>query len=317
MSERLRTFTFKRALSVALLGAHVAAFYHVSGAMAQSSEGSATQSENPTQEAVSQNPDEVIAKVGDIQITRRDLNVATVELSPQFVETPEEERRARILSALIDIKAMSTEGRKRGVGDTALFKSRMQFLQDQAIFNEYFREEVLSKISDEELKARYDAEVEASEPAKEIRARHILVEKEEEAKEIVKQLEGGADFAELAKEKSTGPSGQNGGELGFFTAGQMVPEFEQAAFALEVGEVTKEPVKTQFGWHIIKKEDEREQAAPAFEDVKDQVRRVLAQEKYIEASGKAKEDMGMEILDADLKTQIERIQEADNAVSQQ
>ena len=123
----------------------------------------------------------------------------------------------------------------------------------------------------------------AAMPAKnEVRARHILVKTEDEAKAIIKKLEGGAKFEDLAKENSTDGSAAQGGDLGYFGEGMMVPEFEKAAFALDVGAFTKEPVKSQFGYHIIKLEDKRQQQPPAFDQVKDQVRSIIIRDKYIE-----------------------------------
>ena len=122
--------------------------------------------------------------------------------------------------------------------------------------------EVAGKITDAEIRARYDQEVAATPPVNEVQARHILVKTKEEALDVIKQLDGGADFEKLANEKTNDPSGKTtGGDLGWFGPGQMVPEFEKAAFALNAGEYTKEPVQTQFGWHVIKVEDKRDAAA--------------------------------------------------------
>jgi peptidyl-prolyl cis-trans isomerase C len=121
---------------------------------------------------------------------------------------------------------------------------------------------VVDPVSDADIKARYEQEIAAVPPEEEISARHILLETEEAAKAVIAELDAGKDFAELAKEKSTGPSAAQGGDLGFFTKGRMVPEFEAAAFdALTPGEYGKEPVKTQFGWHVIKVEERRETSA--------------------------------------------------------
>ncbi len=138
-------------------------------------------------------------------------------------------------------------------------------------------------------------------PEKQLKARHILVKTEDEAKEIIKELEGGADFAELAKAKSTGPSGTKGGDLGTFGKGQMVPEFEAAAFALEVGEFSKEPVKTQFGFHVIKVEDKLDQPLPTFEEAREQLRQLLLTEAYADAVKTGRDKVGVDILEESLK----------------
>ena len=185
----------------------------------------------------------------------------------------------------------------------------MRFIRDRTLHNLYFQDTVVAKISDEEVRARYDAEIAAMEPETEIKARHILVNSEEEAKAVIAELEQGKDFAELAKEKSTGPSSSNGGDLGYFGKGQMVPEFEAAAFALEDGKFTTEPVKTQFGWHVILREEMREKPKPEFAAVEDQIRQVVFREKYFELVEKVRAETPVEILDADLKTAIEAQQE--------
>ncbi len=253
-------------------------------------------------------PDKVVAKVAGIEITERELALAEVDLLQQFAETPAEQRRAAILNALIDIKLLAKSAEDDGLADDANFRARMAFTRSRTLHNILFQSKVLEQITDEELMARYDIEIKGFPIEKEVSARHILVETEEAAKEIIVELDGGADFIELAKTKSTGPSGPNGGDLGYFGKGRMVPEFEAAAFALETGAYTKEPVKSQFGWHIIKKEDERDTKPPTFEQVKDQVRQVVAREKYFQLTQDARKSYEFEILDEELKSQVEALQ---------
>lgn len=249
--------------------------------------------------------DTVIAKVGDIEITKDDLAFAESDLATQFQQIPEENRQAAILNALIDIKVLALVADKEGLGEDAAFKARMRFLRERALHNSYFQKHALETITDEEVKARYDKEIAAMEKRFEVHARHILVKTKEEAEAIIKELDGGSDFAEVAKEKSTGPTGPKGGDLGFFAKGQMVPEFETAAFALKDGEYTREPVQTQFGWHVIKREEGREQEPPAFDAVKDQVRQIVLREKYAEIVKSAREGIEIEVLDDNLKKQLE------------
>ena len=161
-------------------------------------------------------------------------------------------------------------------------------------------------ITDEDTRARFDKELAAATPEVEVRARHILVKTLEEAKSIITQLDEGADFIALAKEKSTGPSGPNGGDLGFFGKGQMVPAFEAAAFELEAGAHTKQAVQTQFGFHVIKLEEKRDLAYPKFEEVSDSMRQVLLRERYLELVNAARADVEIEILDEELKTAYEK-----------
>lgn len=254
-------------------------------------------------------PDAVLAKVGDLVVTEQDLEFAQADMAQQFARVPEEQRKAAVLSALIDIKLLSLLAAKEGVAESAAFKTRMEFLRARTLHNAYFQEKIASSVTDDEVKARFEVEIKGVTPQKQISARHILLKTEEEALAVVKELQGGKDFVEVAKEKSTGPSGPNGGDLGFFGKGQMVPEFEAAAFALEKGGITDTPVKTQFGFHVIKKEDERDEPLPTFEESKTQIRQILLQEKYLASIATAKESAAVEVMDEALKAQIDIIKQ--------
>jgi peptidyl-prolyl cis-trans isomerase C len=127
------------------------------------------------------------------------------------------------------------------------------------------------------------------------------VKTEQEAKDVIKQLDGGKDFAELAKEKSTDPNKADGGDLGYFTKGRMVKEFEDAAFSLEKGTYSKTPVKTDFGFHVIKVEDKRDAPPPPLDQVKDQVRQLVMRDKYLALLAKAKETSKVDIMDETLR----------------
>ena len=247
----------------------------------------------------------VVAKVGELEITTQELAFAESELSREFAQVPEDKRRAAILSALIDIKLLANKAAAEGLAEKDSFKARMAFVRSRNLHNLYFEETVVSNVSDEEVRARYDKEIAAMPAATEIKARHILVASEEEAKAIIAELAQGKDFAELAKEKSTGPSSANGGDLGYFGKGQMVPEFEEAAFALEDGKFTTTPVKTQFGWHVILREGEREKPKPEFDQVKDQIRQAVFREKYFDLIKKARAETEVDILDAELKSAVD------------
>ncbi|MEM6464312.1 MAG: peptidylprolyl isomerase, partial [Pseudomonadota bacterium] len=214
---------------------------------------------------------------------------------------------AAALSALLDIKLIAQQAEKSGLGQDALFERRVAFLRDRALHNEYFRTRVVEGLTEESVQKRYEDEVAATQPETEVKARHILVDSEEQARAVIAELDAGKDFIELAKEKSTGPSGPQGGDLGFFTRGRMVPEFEEAAFALEPGSYSKEPVKTQFGWHVIKVEEKRDTPPPEFAQVADQIRRVLLQEKYLELLQEARAAIEVEVTDADLQSLLDTV----------
>ncbi|MBC8131117.1 MAG: peptidylprolyl isomerase [Rhizobiaceae bacterium] len=253
---------------------------------------------------------DVVAKVGGETITEGDLNLAAGDLGEQFAKLPPEQRKLAVLSALIDIKSLAQQAEKADIGEDPVVKSRIAFLRERALHNAFFEKQGVSAITDAELKARYDAEVAKIAPVEEVHARHILVKTKDEALAVVKELDGGADFMTVAASKSSGPSGPEGGDLGFFGPGQMVPPFETAAFALAIGTYTKEPVETQFGWHVIQVTEKRQQPQPAFDEVKDQVRQVVMREKYMEIVQKARTEQTIEYVDPKMKVQVEAMEKS-------
>jgi peptidyl-prolyl cis-trans isomerase C len=305
----------KRSISLAAAGLLSTAFALTSPAFAQTAP--APEAEVPI-EVPADGEDSVIATVGGTDIYESELVFALSDLDPQFGQLPPEQRRVAALAALIDIKLLAGQAEADGLADTDTFQKRMGFLRDRALHNAYFQDEILSAITDEDLQARYDAEIEATPPMEEINARHILVETEEEATSLIEELDGGADFAELAQEHSSDGSAQNGGDLGYFQRGQMVAPFEEAAFALEPGAHTAEPVQSQFGWHVIKVEDKREAEPPAFEQIKEQVRQVVLRERYLEVLEAARGDTEVEISDPELNAAYQEanqpVEEAEPAV---
>ncbi|HEY9058832.1 MAG TPA: peptidylprolyl isomerase [Aurantimonas sp.] len=253
---------------------------------------------------------DVVAKVGDKEITERDLMAAASAIGQQFAQLPPEQRKLALLSALIDIKALAQAAEKAKLQDEPDVATEIAFQRERALHNAYFAKNGVGAVTEEELKARYDKEIASVDAKQEVHARHILVKTREEAEAVIKQLDEGADFEAVAKEKSTGPSGPEGGDLGFFGPGQMVPDFEKAAFAMEPGSYTKEPVETQFGWHVIKVEEKREAQKPSFEQIKDQVRQVVLREKYMELVRDARAELSVEYVDPELKDQVEAIEKS-------
>ncbi|CAG0911090.1 unnamed protein product [Cyprideis torosa] len=189
-----------------------------------------------------------------------------------------------VLNELINRELLVAEARKAGIDKRPDIQRMIDVQRDSLLANELLAakmEEV--DTSDEALKAEYDAQVSELELT-EYKARHILLKTEEEANAIIEELAKGADFATLAKEKSTGPSGPDGGDLGWFQSDSMVAEFADAVKALKKGEVSKAPVKTQFGWHVVTLEDTRDREAPPFDGVKEQLKGIVgnkAVEKYL------------------------------------
>lgn len=257
--------------------------------------------------------DPVVAKVGATEIHESELKLAIAGLDPQLANLPDEQKRVAALSSIIDVKLLAADADKEGLKDSADFKQRLAFLTDRELHNAYFKKHVVDAVTPDEVKARYEKEIAAITPEDEIRARHILVKTEEEAKAIIKDLDAGKDFIEIAKEKSTDPNKSEGGDLGYFGKGRMVPEFEAAAFALEKGAYSKEPVKTQFGFHVIKIEDKRKQQPPALDQVEPQVRQLVMRDKYLELLAKAKAAAPVDIQDATLKTAYDAVNKQEAA----
>ncbi len=189
---------------------------------------------------------------------------------------------ARIVEELVNLQLLSELAEKEGLHKSEEIANVLQLQRNRILANSYMAE--LSKdisVSDEEIQAEYDIQT-AQMQSQEYNASHILLENEEDAKAVIEELEGGADFAALAKEKSTGPSGPNGGELGWFNAETMVPEFADAVRAMEAGATSASPVKTEFGWHVIKLNESRGTQVPALENVKPQIENVLMRTKLAE-----------------------------------
>ncbi|MVA96189.1 peptidylprolyl isomerase [Nitratireductor sp. CAU 1489] len=250
---------------------------------------------------------DVVATVDGAAITEGDLTIAESDLDPQFNQLPPEKRRAAALSAIIEIRLLAAAAEAGGLADDDAFKRRMAFLRDRALHSAFVEENVAAKVGEDAVRERYDREIANTPPANEIRARHILVKTREEAEAIIAQLETGGDFEAIAKEKSTDGAAAQGGDLGYFGPGQMVPAFEKAAFAIEVGEFSKEPVETQFGFHVIKVEDKRAQQPPAFDKVKEQLRSLLLREAYFGAVKDLREKAEIDISDPTLKEAVDTL----------
>jgi len=255
-------------------------------------------------------PDTLLATVNGEKITEADVEMAETDLDPQFARLPQEQRRAAALSALIEIHVIADKAKSEGIDKDPDVKRRIALLDLRALHSAYIDRDIASKVTDAELQKRYDEEIAKTPPVNEIHARHILVKTKEEAEAIIKQLDKGADFEKLAKEKSTDGAAPQGGDLGWFSPGQMVPEFDKAAFALKVGQYTEQPVHTQFGWHIIKVEDKRVKQPPAFDQVKDQIKQLVLRDKYFAAVDAARKTAKVDIADPELKKQVDAMDKA-------
>lgn len=208
----------------------------------------------------------VVATVNGTEITLGHVIAARTNLPPQYQELPDE----TLFNGILD-QVVQQELLKQSAGDLSKSVALQIENEERAIISGAEVQNIsATAVTDESLQAAYDAKFSAFEPSREFNAAHILVETEEEAKALVEALEGGADFAALAREKSTGPSGPNGGDLGWFGLGMMVAPFEAAVVAMEEGEISA-PVQTQFGWHVIKLAETRLQDIPSLAEVRDEL----------------------------------------------
>lgn len=182
----------------------------------------------------------------------------------------------RIVDDVIDSRLAAAAGNDAGLTNNPEVLAQMSIAAQRVLAEAYITTELRKVVTDEEVQKAYQLFISDESAREEIKARHILVASEAEARAIIAELNSGADFVSLAKEKSTGPSGPNGGDLGYFARGAMVPSFENAAFALSVGSHSSEPVQTQFGWHIIKLEDKKTAKAPPIETLRGQLQANLA-----------------------------------------
>ncbi|MGF1593281.1 MAG: peptidylprolyl isomerase [Kiloniellaceae bacterium] len=239
--------------------------------------------------------DVVVATVNGKEINQSDL-VAFIQQLPPQLQAQVQMLMPQILDQLVNNALSSEAGRAAGLAADAEVQQRLSKIEDLIIGQTYLQRAVEDRVTDEKLDEAYQAFVEDNPPQRQLQARHILLETEEEAQDVIAALDGGADFAELAKERSTGPSGANGGALPPFQAGEMVPEFSDAAFAMEVGSYSQAPVKTQFGYHVILVEDSIMSEPPAKEEMEAQLRDQLSQDAVEEIYADLREGAEIDIL---------------------
>ena len=220
----------------------------------------------------------VVAKVGEDTVTLADLIAMREDLPAQYRQMPLEAIYPALLERAIDGRLIANAARATAIGERDDVKRRVRRAEDQVLSQVYLSESIAEQVTEDALRDRYAKAAADTSGREEARASHILVETEEKAKEMIAELDKGADFAALAKQHSTDPGASEGGDLGWFTAEQMVPEFSEAAFALQPGTYTKEPVKSQFGWHVILLAEKRTSEAPAFEEVRDQLASEMTRE---------------------------------------
>jgi peptidyl-prolyl cis-trans isomerase C len=222
--------------------------------------------------------DPVVAIVDGSPIHRTEVEAAKRNLPEQFRQMPLEVIYSVLLDRVIDFRLLANEAERQDVASDPGVEAALEQARRDVLRDAFVRQKIDEGTTDAKLHERYEQLKQSADFKKEeVHASHILLKSEDEAKAVIQELAAGADFATVAKQKSVGPSASNGGDLGYFTREQMVPEFAAAAFALEVGQVSSEPVQTQFGWHVIKVLDRRT-TEPTFAESEPRLRQDLARE---------------------------------------
>ena len=227
--------------------------------------------------AQNQIPEATVATVEGIAITYNDISLVEDELMAVYGQLPEEQRFRTLVGYMVNRVLASEAAKKAGLENDADVAKLKAFMERKALQDVYVAKMLVERVREEDVMAYYDKEIKNGPVEEELRARHILLDNREAADAVVADLDTGADFAELAKERSKGPSGPSGGDLGYFSKQSMVPAFSDAAFKLAAGE-TSPPVQTQFGWHVIRVEDRRSRPVPPLDQVRDQIFQLLISE---------------------------------------
>lgn len=247
-------------------------------ALAQETQPEQSQPAQPGVTETQADPNQVVARVNGKDITRQMVLDSATDL-PDQVRAQIDQVFPLLVKRYVGLQLLAEKGRADGLAEDPEVKKLVVDAENQAIRQVFIGRYLEQQITEAAIKSRYDQKVKENPPPEEVRAAHILVATEEEAKAIIDQIAGGGDFAAIAKEKSTDKgSGAQGGELGWFAKDVMVKEFADAAFAMQPGEVSKAPVKSQFGFHIIKLEERRTQPAPTLDSMREQIRAELAEE---------------------------------------
>src|SRR4030088_3754352 len=254
----------------------------------------------------------VLAKVNGAEIRASDVALAEEELGPSLAQMDPATKKENVLAFLIDMRIVAKAAEDKKVENNDDFKRRLAFTRSRLLMDSLLPTEGKTATTDDAMKKVYEEASKQITGEQEVHARHILVETEDEAKAIAAELKKGADFAELAKKKSKDPGASDGGDLGFFPKGQKVPEFSTVAFALEPGKIS-DPVKSQFGWHVIKVEEKRTRKAPDFEQVKPQIETYVVRKAQADYVAKLRQTAKVERMDKPEDTAVKPDAKADPA----
>jgi peptidyl-prolyl cis-trans isomerase C len=238
----------------------------------------------------------VLARVNGIDIHQSDLAFAEEEIGSNMPQMPPEQKRDYLITYLTDVVVVSQAAEKQKIDQRDDVKARLAFDRNRVLMEAMLSDTGKAALTDDAMHKVYDEAVKQVPAEEEVHARHILVASEDEAKAIEDQLKKGADFAELAKQKSKDPGAADGGDLGYFTKDQMVPELADAAFKLDKGQIS-DPIHTQFGWHVIKVEDKRTKPTPTFDQVKAQLANYVEHRAQAEMVDNLRKNATIERLD--------------------
>lgn len=222
-------------------------------------------------------PQNTVVTVNGMAITYDDISMAEDELMGLVGQLPERQRFETLVSFMVERLLAANVARAAGLENSAEVEKRVGFLKQKALQDVYVGQLLMERVNEASVTAYYQENIVDGPKQEEVRARHILVDSREEAEAVIAAVKNGGDFIELAKKRSKGPSGPGGGDLGYFDRDAMVAPFSEAAFKLKKGKISA-PVKTQFGWHVIKLEDRRTKPTPALDDVRDQIYQILISE---------------------------------------
>jgi peptidyl-prolyl cis-trans isomerase C len=228
-----------------------------------------------------QDSDPLVARANGVDIHQSDLALAEEEIGGSMPQMAPQQKREYLVTYLADIIMLSQAAEQKKLADQPDVQRQLTFAHNKVLMEALLQKTGQAALSDDALHKVYDQAVKQMAPEEEVHARHILVATEQEAKEIEAELKKGADFATLAKQKSKDRSGADGGDLGWFTKDQMIPEFSQVAFKLAKGQIS-DPVHTQFGWHVIQVEDKRIKPVPTFDQIKPQLENYVARRAQTE-----------------------------------
>lgn len=216
-----------------------------------------------------------VATVSGEEIYLEEVMVLRDRLPAELLQQPMETYFDKLVDDIIDSRLAAAAGNEAGLTENPDILRQMSIAAQRVLAEAWISDEIRKRVTDAKLKAAYNTYIADTGSREEVKARHILVAKKQTAEDIISQLNSGADFIMLAKEKSTGPSGPNGGDLGYFGRGAMLPAFETAAFDLDIGQHSQNPVQTQFGWHVILLEDKRTAEPPSYTALQAQLQQNL------------------------------------------